>query len=158
MPLGLRLGLLVLLSRDHLGLLGHPRMGRLQRLGELRLLALMMPVGTEYGLATIGDIEPPMVDHALEAEFLNLVALTVHSGPLTRLQDGLDLRGAPVHQRLVRRWFDDHKVPGIGLAGGFSPAAIKSGANRPGVYLRGGQSLPTPIVDVLQQTKQAQNP
>src|SRR5258708_40334390 len=134
MPFGLGLGDLVLLGRDHLGLLGPPRVGRLQRLGELRLLALMMPVGTEYGLATIVDIEPPMVDHALEAEFLNLVALTVHSGPLTRRQDGLHLRGGPVHQRLVRRRFEDHKVPWVSFSSRCRPTPRQCRVARQGGY------------------------
>src|SRR2546427_13214045 len=123
MPFGLRLGHLVLLSRDHLGLLGHPRVGRLQRLGELRLLALMMPVGTAYRLATKVDIEPPMVDHALEAEFLNLVAFAVHPWPLACLESLLDLRSAPVHQGLVRSRFNDGEVPGIIFAALFPRAA-----------------------------------
>jgi hypothetical protein len=45
----------------------------------------MMPVGTDDGLATIVDIECAVVDHALEAMLLNLVALAVHPWPRAHL-------------------------------------------------------------------------
>ena len=85
MPFGLRLDHLGLLYLDGLGLLVHPLVGRLQRLIELLCLALMMPVGTDDGLATIVDIECTVVDHALEAMLLNLVTLAVHPWPRAHL-------------------------------------------------------------------------
>src|SRR6516164_398449 len=85
MPFGLRLDHLGLLYLDGLGLLVYPLVGRLQRLSELLCLALMMPVGTDDSLATIVDIECPVVDHALEAMLLHLVALAVHPWPRAHL-------------------------------------------------------------------------
>src|SRR6516165_5245650 len=113
MPFGLGLSHFVLLPLDGLGLLLHALVGTLKTLIESLYLALMMPVGTEGCLAAIVDVERPMVDHRLEAEFLHLVALAVHPWPLTRLQALLDLRGAPVHQGLALWGDNDHKVPGI---------------------------------------------
>src|SRR6266436_1243365 len=75
--------------------------------------ALLMSVGTENRFAAIVGIECAMVDHALDAVFLDLVALSVHSGPLGRRQGVLDLRGAPVHQDLAFCRLDDNKMPGV---------------------------------------------
>src|SRR5438445_5766923 len=83
---GLGLGHLVLLGLEGLSLLVHPLVGCLKRLIELRLLALMMPVGTDNLLTTIVDIECTMVDHVFEAVLLSLVSLTVDPWPLFRLQ------------------------------------------------------------------------
>ena len=47
MSFGRGLGHLVLLGLEGRSFLVHPLVGGLQRLSELRLLALMMPVGTE---------------------------------------------------------------------------------------------------------------
>src|SRR5258705_10435482 len=110
--MGMGRGLLGLLGRDRLCLLRHPLMGRLQRLCELLFLALMMSVGTHDRLATMGDIGPTVVNHPLEAEFLNLVALAVYPRPLGDLERLLDLRGSPRHEGLARGWFAKHKEAG----------------------------------------------
>src|SRR5712691_4663854 len=113
MPFGFGRCHLVLVRLERLGLLVDPLLGRLQRLIELLSLARLMPVGSDNLLAALVGLERAMVVHALEAVFLNLVALAVHSWPLGRLQDVPDLRGSPVHQGLVLWGYDDHKVPGI---------------------------------------------
>src|SRR5712691_2866011 len=86
MAFGRGLGHLVLLGLEGLSLLVHPLVGCLKRRIALRLLALMMPVGTENLLTTIVDIACTMVDHVLEAVLLYLVALTVDPWPFFRLQ------------------------------------------------------------------------
>src|SRR5215831_17548452 len=126
MPFGCGLGHLVLLGLDGLRLLVHALGCCLQRLCELLCLALMMPVGTEYGFAPIVDLEPAVVDHALEAMLLNLVALAVHPWPFACLQGVLDLRSAPIYQGLALSGYDKHKVPGIIGPGCFPRSAIHS--------------------------------
>src|SRR5207245_9173716 len=101
------------LGRARLSLLVHPRVGRLQRLFKVLFLALMMPVRAEYRLVTKVDIEPPVVDHALEAEFLNLVACAVHPWPLACLESLLDLWCPPVHMSLVIGRFNAGEVTRI---------------------------------------------
>src|SRR5215469_10656287 len=113
MPFGLGLSHFVLLHLDGLDLLLHALVGTLKTLIESLSLALMMPVGTDGCLAAIVDVERPMVDHRLEAEFLNLVALAVHPWPLTRLQALLDLGGPPVPKVFALGGKNDHKGPGI---------------------------------------------
>ena len=78
MAFGRGLGYLVLLRLECRALLVDPLLGRLQRLCELLSLALLMPVGSENRFTAIVGLERAMVVHALEAEFLNLVALAVH--------------------------------------------------------------------------------
>src|SRR4029434_4626106 len=94
--------------------------------------------------ATIVDIEPPVVDHALEAQLLNRVALAVHPWPRARLQGLFDLRSAPVHQGLALSGDDDHKMPG-GLGPRHFPwSAIDPCAIRQDVHLsrlKAGQPL-----------------
>src|SRR2546428_12183082 len=85
MPLGLGRGHLGLLALERLFLLVHPLVGGLQRRFEVFLLALMMPVGAQDGLATIVDLEPAVGNHAFEAELLNRVALAVHPWPLAHV-------------------------------------------------------------------------
>src|SRR2546422_8434948 len=115
-----------------------------------RLLALMMPVGTEDGLATIVDIEPAVVNHALEAEFLNRVAFAVHPGPLTCLQGVLELRGSPVDQELVLRRVNDHKVPRIILAVLFPRATIDSRPIFQSVHHGGLKAFQPPMLVIIQ--------
>src|SRR5215471_9351535 len=75
MPLSFGLGHFGLLSLERLGLLGDALLGRFQRLIELFLLTLLMPVwGDDLFTAVVG-IEGTMVNHALEAVFLELAAL-----------------------------------------------------------------------------------
>src|SRR6266581_9261447 len=124
MSFGRGLGHLVLLGLEGLSLLVHPLVGCLQRLIELHLLALMMPVGTDPLLTPIVAIECTMVDHVLEAGLLYLVARTVDPWPLFRLQGVLHLRSAPIHQGLALSGLDDYKVPGIIFAGRFPWPAI----------------------------------
>src|SRR5215813_15601493 len=88
----LRLDNLVLLALDRLYLLVAPLLSPFERLVEFLSSALLMPVGAGNRFATIVGIERTMVDHALEAVFLPLVALPVHPGPLGRLHGGFDLR------------------------------------------------------------------
>jgi hypothetical protein len=57
MSFGRGLSHLVLLGLEGCRWLVHPLVGGLQRLSELRWLALMRPVGTENLLTTIVDIE-----------------------------------------------------------------------------------------------------
>ena len=158
MPFGLGLGHLGLLGRDRLSLLVHPRVGRLQRLFKVLFLALMMPVRAEYRLVTKVDIEPPVVDHALEAEFLHLVACAVHPWPLACLESLLDLWGAPVHQGLVRGRFNDGEVPGIIFTALFPRAALDSSAIVQGVYQGGLKASETRLLVVVAHTQQAQAP
>src|SRR5215813_650466 len=113
MPFVLGLNHLGLLGPDLLGLLLEPLLGRLQRLVAFLLLALLMPVGSDNLLAAIVGIERTMGNHALEAIFLNLTALSVHCRPLRCRQGGLDLWCSPVHQGLPLRGLHHDKLPGI---------------------------------------------
>src|SRR5256885_7717180 len=108
----------------------------------------MMPVGTHDRLATMGDIEPAVVNHALEAELLNRVALAVHPWPLAHFESLLDLRGAPVHQGFVRRGLDNHKVTGIIFAARFPRPTIDSCPILQGVH-QSGLKAPEPRMLVV---------
>src|SRR6266852_7637167 len=143
MSFGRGLGHLVLLGLEGLRLLVHPLVGCLKRLIALRLLALMMPVGTENLLTTIVDIACTMVDHVLEAVLLSLVALTVDPWPLFRLQGVLNLRSAPIHQGLALSGLDDHQVPGIICAGLFPWPALDLCAILQGFHIGGFKALHT---------------
>src|SRR5438132_9127220 len=115
-----------------------------------------MPVGSDNLLAAIVGLERAMVVHALEAVFLNLVALAVHSGPLGRLQGVLDLRGSPVHQGLVLWGYDDDKVPGIIGPGLFPRSAIDPCAILKEVDLGGLKALQASMLVVIEHAQQAQ--
>src|SRR5207302_9028538 len=73
MPFGSGLGHFVLLGFAGLGLLVHPLVGRLQRLCVLLLRALMVPVGTDDGFASLVDISSMVVGLALDAVLLSMV-------------------------------------------------------------------------------------
>ena len=92
MSFGRGLGHFGLLRLDRLGLLADPLLSRRQRLIESLFRALLMPFRAANRLAHVDRIERAMVDHALEAVFLYLVALAVSSGPLKRRHSGLDLQ------------------------------------------------------------------
>lgn len=85
MPLRLGLGHLGLLHLDLLGFLVDAFVRRCEGLLECGAGALLMPVRADKFLATLVGLERSMVNPALEAVFLNLIALPVHSGPLDRL-------------------------------------------------------------------------
>src|SRR2546430_928051 len=116
----------------------------------------MMPVGTEDRFATIVDIEPTVVDHALEAVLLNLIALAVHPWPLACLQGVLDLRGAPVYQGLALSGDNDHKVPGIIGPRCFPRSAINPGAIRQEGHLGGLKAREPRMLVVVKHAEQAQ--
>jgi hypothetical protein len=96
-----------------------------------------------------------MVVHALEAEFLNLVALAVHPWPFGRLQGLLNLRGSPVHQGLALGGGNDHKVPGIIRSALFPRPAIDLRAIFQGVHRGGLKALQTSRLVVIEQAQQA---
>src|SRR5215470_20274054 len=100
-----------------------------------------MPVGGDNLLATIVGIERPMVNHALEAVFLHLVACAVHSGPFGHCQDRLNLWRGPVYQGLALDGLDDDKVSRIIRLRLFPRPAIDSRAIRKGVDLGGLKAL-----------------
>src|SRR5262249_40324460 len=106
-------GYLVLCRFDRLSLLVDPFLSRRQRRLEFLSGALLMPVGRDHLLAAIVGMERPMVNHALEAVFLYLVALPVHPGPLGHFQERLNLWRGPVHQGLALDGLDHDKVSGI---------------------------------------------
>src|SRR6266849_58121 len=85
MPLGLGRGHLGLWALERFFLLVHLFVGGLQRRFEVFLLALMMPVRTQDGLATMVDLEPAVGHHAFAAELLHRVALAVHPWPLAHV-------------------------------------------------------------------------
>src|SRR5215510_2613459 len=97
MPSRLGFGHLILFRFNGLSLFGAPVLSRRQRLLELLSGALLMPVGADDLLAAIVGVERPMVNHALEAVFLYLVARAVHPWPLAHLYGVLDLWRCPVH-------------------------------------------------------------
>src|SRR5262249_43776997 len=149
---------LVLLDLEGRGLLVHPLVGCLQGLSEWRLLALMMPGGTENLLPTIVDIECTMVDHVLEAMLLYLMTLPVDPWPLLRLEGVLDLRRAPIHQSLARNGLDDHKVAGLIFSGPFFVPPVKTVASPQGVSPRGFQDFLTPPRSFLPHLPPSQAP
>ena len=140
---------------DGLGLLRHALVGTLKPLIESLYLALMMPVGTDGGLAAIVEVERPRVDHRLEAEFLNRVALAVHPWPLTRLQALLDLRGAPVHQGLALCGDNAHTVSGIIGSALFPRPALDLRAIFQGVDQAGRKALQARMLVVIEHAQQA---
>src|SRR5262245_21720030 len=101
MAFDLGLGHLVLFDLKCLGLVSDPLLSRLQRRIEFVAGALLMPVGADKLLSAVIGIERPMVNHTLEAVFLNLRALLIYPGPRGHLQDRLDLWRAPVYQGLA---------------------------------------------------------
>src|SRR5262245_66587899 len=84
-----------------------------------------MPVGSDNRLAAIVCMECPMVNHALEAVFLYLVALPVHPWPLGCHQRRLDLLSATIHQGLALSGCDDDKVLGMLGARDFTRRTIE---------------------------------
>src|SRR6266853_389622 len=103
----------ILVRLHDLGLLVHPLLGCFQRLSEFLPRTLLMPVGSHDLFTTIVGIERTMVNHALEAVFLSLTALSVYPWPLGGLQSLLDLGGSPVHQGLALSGLDNDKVPAL---------------------------------------------
>src|SRR5262249_15881873 len=156
MSFGRGLGYFGLLRLDRLGLRADPLLSRRQRLIELLSGALLMPVRSDNRLAPIVGIERPMVDHALEAVFLYLVALAVQSGPLKRCHSALDLRGTPVHQGLTLGGLDNHKVTGIIWAGHLPVAAIALGAVFQRPHLCGLKAVEAVMLVVIEHAEQTQ--
>src|SRR5712692_2859047 len=97
-PLSFGLGHVGLCHLACFGLLVDSLARRLQRLLTLLSRTLLMPVGTNQLLAAIVGSERAMVDQALAAVFLSLVALPVHPRPRGRLQNVCDLGRTPRDQ------------------------------------------------------------
>src|SRR6266566_10070852 len=108
-----------------------------------------MPLGSDNRLAAIVCIECPMVNHALEAVFLYLVALPVHPWPLGRRQRCLDLWGAPIHQGLALSGCDDDKVPGVLGARHFPRPTIDLGAILQDGHLGGRKACEAIVLVVI---------
>ncbi len=114
-----------------------------------------MPVGCDNLLATIVGIERPMVNHALEAVFLHLVARAVHPGPLGHFQDRLNLWRGPVHQGLALDGLDHDKVSGIIRLGLFPRPALDPRAIFKGVDLCGLKALQPLMLVIVEHAEQA---
>src|SRR4051812_21446261 len=90
----------ILVRLHDLGLLVHPLLGCFQRLSEFLPRTLLMPVGTHDLFTTIVGIERTMVNHALEAVFLSLTALSVSLGHAVVSKASLTL-GVPQYTKVL---------------------------------------------------------